>query len=141
MDKEKLEDTLYDYYKETPSYVKTVIDKIPEGSISMEKISIIKYLYNKYLSELDAKKIEEIIETSRLFSAKLDNISPKSVSLQVEYIYRTFLDALVFNPYNRGLTFQVMNECVKVFSGYYDKYNIANESCVQLSSNVGKIRG
>lgn len=142
MENNTLEKVTFDYYEKSPSYVKMINDMLPESKASNEKKLIIKELYNYYLNNSSEEKINEIVEISRLFREKIAITDVKLIALQVDYMYANFLDRFVFDTFNRGLIFDIMNDCVKLFVGYYDKVNtnIINESSIIMNSTYGSKR-
>ena len=126
----------FDYYENSPSYVKMVNDMLPENKISNEKKLIIKKVYNEYLNNLGEDKITDFIEVSRLFMEKLSITDVNSIALQLDYINNNFLNRIIFDTFNRELVFDIMNECMKLFVGYYDKVktSFASESCVPMNN-------
>ena len=135
----EIESLSFDYYEKSPSYVKMVSDMLPENKISNEKKLIIKKIYNDYLNNLDEEKITDFIEVSRLFIEKLSMTDTNSIALQVDYIN---FNRIIFDTFNRELVFDIMNECMKLFVGYYDKVktSLVNESCAMMMNNLYNTR-
>ena len=123
MENKKFENISFDYYANTPSYVKMIVDMLPESVASNEKKSIIIMLYNFYLNHIDKDKVKEIIMISGLFREKISLSDLNTIARQVEFIYSNFLERIIFNSINRDKIFETMNECVKVFVDYYELYN------------------
>ena len=138
----EIESLSFDYYEKSPSYVKMVSDMLPENKISNEKKLIIKKIYNDYLNNLDEEKITEFIDVSRLFIEKLSMTDTNSIALQVDYINSNFFNRIIFDTFNRELVFDIMNECMKLFVGYYDKVktSLVNESCAMMMNNLYNTR-
>ncbi len=61
----------YDYYSNTQSYIKMILDILPESMISIEKKQVIKELYNFYLNRFSEEKIKEILAISSMFREKI----------------------------------------------------------------------
>ena len=127
----------FDYYTQAPSYVKLIVDMLPESKASNEKKSVIQELYNYYLNHITENEVKEIIMISGLFREKIAVSDLNSIARQVEYIYSNFLDRIVFDSINRKKIFEVMNECIKVFSNYYDLYN---ENIIDNSNQYSNLR-
>ena len=138
MENNGFERVLFDYYDMTPSYVKMVVDMIPESKISNDKKYIIKEIYNFYLNNVASEeKINEVIEVSKMFRERLITTDMQTIALQVNYIYEFFLNKLIFDSFNRDVTLDTMNDNIKLFSGYYEKNNnkIMSESSVLLTTS------
>ena len=61
----------YDYYSNTASYVRMILEMLPEGKVSPKKKIIIKELYNFFLNHFDADKISEIASITAMFREKI----------------------------------------------------------------------
>ncbi len=130
----------FDYYNNTPSYIKMIVDMLPESRLSNEKKVIIKDLYNYLLATSNDAKINEIIKVSRLFREKIALSDLNSIAKQVDYIYATFFNKLIFDSINRKKVFDIMTGCVGVYSGFYDEFGKAMyvSSYEELSSSVNR---
>ena len=124
MENNEFERISFDYYTNTSSYVKMIVDMMPVSRVSNEKKAIIKELYNYYLNHANEELVKEIIMVSGLFREKVALSDLNTIAKQVEYIYLNFLDKIFFNSINRNKMFEIMNECIKVFVGYYDLSNV-----------------
>ena len=91
----------FDYYNNAPSYIKMIVDMLPESKLSNEKKVIIRDLYNYYLATSNDAKINEIIKVSRLFREKIALSDLNSIAKQVDYIYATFFNKIIFDSINR----------------------------------------
>ena len=123
MEKMNFDSLYYDYYSNTSSYVKMILDMLPEGKVSNAKKQVIKELYNYFLNNYDSEKIKEIARVSAMFREIIAISNLESVARHVEYIYVTFLDRIIFDSTNRDKIFDIMNESMKVYVGYYSMYN------------------
>ena len=130
----------FDYYNNAPSYIKMIVDMLPESKLSNEKRVIIRDLYNYYLATSNDAKINEIIKVSRLFREKISLSDLNSIAKQVDYIYATFFNKIIFDSINRQAVFDIMTGCVGVYSGFYDEYSkdMYSSSNVELSSSVNR---
>ncbi len=131
----------YNYYANSSSYVKMILDMLPESKVSAEKKQIIKELYNYFMSNFTEDKIKEIATVSAMFREKVAVSSLDSITKNAEYIYVNFLDKIIFDSINRNKYFDIMNECMKVYVGYYSEYNKNNQFVyddVELESNYAR---
>ena len=112
----------FNYYLNTSSYVKTILDILPEEKVSKKKKAIIIELFNYMFNDLNEDELKNIAKISDMFNEKLTVSSNKEIMLQVEYIYHNFLEKMMFDSQNRRLYLDIMNECVKVYAGYYEEY-------------------
>ena len=135
METKEIGKVMFDYYEEMPSYVKTIVDALPDNKASIEKKEIIKILYNLYMNKASNEKVEEIVEVSKMFRNKLNTMDLNTITLQVDYMYKVFLNKFIFDTFNRDIVFDAMTDNAKFFSGYYEKNNnkIRNESSVLMS--------
>ena len=130
----------FDYYNNAPSYIKMIVDMLPESRLSNQKKIIIRDLYNYYLTTSNKAKINEIIKISRLFREKIALSDLNSVAKQVDYICATFFNKIIFDSINRQTIFDIMTGCVGVYSGFYDEYSrtMYESSNIELSSSVNR---
>ena len=123
MESEVIGKVSFDYYLKSPSYIKMIVDMLPDSKASIEKKYIIRELYNYYMNHTNEEKISEITKISSLFREKVAITDLNTIARQVDYLYSNFLNRIIFDSINRGKIFEIMNECVKVFVGYYDLEN------------------
>ena len=112
----------YDYYTKTSSYVKMIMDMLPENRVDNIKKSIIQELYNFILAHSNDEKINDVIQVSSLYREKLSLTDINTIARYAEYIYTNFLEKMIFDSINRNRIFDIMNECMKVYVGYYNEY-------------------
>lgn len=117
------ENISYNYYLNTTSYVKTILDFLPDEQVSKEKKAIIMEIYNYLLNGVNKEELSDIIKVSEKFNDQLITMSNQDIMIQVEFIYRNFLDKMVFDSYNRKKYFDNMNECVKLIQRLNQEYN------------------
>ena len=120
MESMELDNLYYDYFSNTTSYVKTILDMLPESKVSMAKKSIIKELYNYFLNNYSEEKIKEIASISVLYIEKMAVSSPEEIAMNAEYIYNNFLEKIIFDSRNRDKIFNIMNESMKVYVEYFN---------------------
>lgn len=120
MENKEIEKVSFDYYRKSPSYLKTIVDMIPESMMSIEKRNIIGEIYNYYLNHASKEKIDEIIMTSRLFREKLALVNHNIIVDFVRFVNNYFINNIIFNSINRDILLDILNENVKTFAGYYD---------------------
>ena len=118
----------YDYYSNTTSYVKIILEMLPDKKVSQMKKQIVKELYNFFLNHFSDDKIREISKVSSMFRDKISVSNPQETAILVNYIYDNFLDKIIFDSINRSRFFDVMNESLKIYTGYYSEYQISNEN-------------
>ena len=137
MDNFELESIAFDYYDNAPSYVKMIVDMLPESKMSNDKKYIVKELYNFYLNHSSDDKIEDVISASRLFREKITIADFDSLVNFVNYIHNIFLDHIIFGSMDdRCVIFDTMNENIKLYSGYYDEYKKANYHNVESNGFI-----
>ena len=112
----------FNYYLNTSSYVKTILDILPEEKVSKKKKAIIIEIFNYLLNDLKEEELKDVIKVSDMFNEKLMISSNKEIMLQINYIYYNFLEKMIFDANNRKLYFNIMNECIKVYVDYYKDY-------------------
>ena len=117
------ENISYNYYLNTTSYVKTILDFLPDEQVSKEKKAIIMEIYNYLLNGVNKEELSDIIKVSEKFNDQLITMSNQDIMIQVEFIYRNFLDKMVFDSYNRKKYLDNMNECVKLIQRLNQEYN------------------
>ena len=124
MEKEILERVTYDYYLKAPSYLRYIMDMLPEKLISDEKKYIISRIYNDYLNHAPEEKVRETIKISSMFREKLSVSNMNDIAKFVDYIHSFYLNRIIFETTNRDKFFDNITENVKVFTGCYDLKNI-----------------
>lgn len=130
----------FNYYLNTSSYVKTILDILPEKKVSNRKKALIMEIYNYLLNNLSEEELNTIVTVSERFNERLVNSSNNEIMMQVNYIYENFLEKMLFDSYNRKRYFDIMNECIKVYTGYYQEYS-NNNSYYEFNDNaIGNIR-
>ena len=122
MENNSFENIYYDYFTNTSSYVKTIFDLLPRSEEVMRDKSIIRALYNYIMNNAsDTKKIE-VSYVSSMFYDEISLLSKEEAYKQAEYLYNNFLKKMIYDSINREKFFDIMNECVKVFVGFYSEY-------------------
>ena len=117
----------YDYYSNTSSYVKMILDMLPESMASIQKKLVIKELYNYFLNHFDEEKIREISTISKLFREKISVSSLEDTANFVNFVCKNYLDKIVFDSANREIIFNIFNDSMKVYVGYFTEYNNKKE--------------
>ena len=87
MDNNNFDKVMYDYYSNTSSYVKLIMDMMPESRASKEKKYVVKELYNYFLNRMDEEKIKEISIISNLFREQISISSLEDIAKIVDFIY------------------------------------------------------
>ena len=114
----------FDYYNDAPSYIKLIIDMIPEKMMSNEKKMIIRDLYNFYMNQYSPEKIEQIVQISKLFRDKMELAvfgDMQSLAVFVESVKLVYFDRLIINASSRSEIFDELFNHIKVTSGFYDE--------------------
>ena len=124
MGNKEFEKISYDYFSNTSSYVKMVLDMLPDNEVSIEKKQIIKELYNYFLNQFDENKIKEISLVSSMFREKMESSSLEDAKRYAKVIYTYFLDKIIFDSINRKQIFNIMNDSMKVYVGYFSHENV-----------------
>lgn len=140
MEINNFDDISFNYYLNTTSYVKTILDILPEKKVSKEKKALIMEIYNYILSNLSENELSNIVIVSEKFNEKLTYCSNQEIMLQVEYLYKNFLEKMLFDSCNRKIYFDIMNECVKVYTGYYQEYSNNNNYYEFNDNAISNIR-
>ena len=119
MKNKNINDLLFDYFSNTKTYVRTILDILPEEEVPSRKKAIIIELFNCMLYTLSQEELKEIVNISRLYNEQIALKSSNEVLVQARFIYKNFLDKMLFDSSNRRLYFGIMNECIKVSADYY----------------------
>ena len=112
MEREENKKIMFDYYTKAPSYIKMIVDMIPENGISSEKKYYISSIYNEYLNCLPGEKVREIIKVSCIFGERLDIINPSEVAKLVDFICSFYLNRIIFETVSRDKIFNSINWCI-----------------------------
>ena len=118
----------FDYYSNTASYVKMIVEMLPEGKVSSTKKWVIKEIYNFFLNHFNADKKNEIACISGMFREKISISNMEDIAKYADYIYSNFIENIIFDSINREKIFDIMNESMKVYVGYYSEYRSANSN-------------
>ena len=119
MENKTLDNVEFDYYLNTPSYVKMIVDMLPEVSNQMKQV--VRELYNYYMNRFDGSKINEIVNISSKYEDKLSSSNLEMASKYAEFIYENFINQFVFDQAHRLEIFDVMHENVRLHVGCYQK--------------------
>ena len=125
----------YDYYSNTPSYVKMILETLPESMVSPKKKQVVQELYNYFLNRYDNEKIKEITKISSLFREKISLSSLEETINFMKIIYNNYIDRIVFDSANRETVFNILNDNMKVYVGYFSAYKRDN-----ISEGINEIR-
>ena len=124
------ENLYFDYFTNSPSYVKVVLDLLPNNEEINRNKDLVKTLYNYVMNNVNDDKRMEILYVSSMFNNQI-SLSPKEdVYKQVDYIYNNFLKRMIYDSINREKIFDIMNECVKLYTGFYSEYQNIRVSSV-----------
>lgn len=126
MDNKDIEKVLFNYFLNTTSYVKTVLDFLSEEEVSKEKKAYIVEMFNYIFNSLNKEELMDVVKISNLFQEKLSLMSHNEAKIEALYIYKNFFEKMLFDSYNRGIYFSILNECIKVSVGYYQVLNDSN---------------
>ena len=125
MEEKKFESVKYDYYTNTSSYIKMILEELPESSFSYEKKQIVKDIFNHFMNEYNKTLAPEMNSVTGLYREVVDNNSKEVVANNVEFFRLRFLEPLIFAPiFNRLRIFIAMHEFIKVSVGYYTDYQL-----------------
>ncbi len=130
----------YDYYNGVPSYVKQIINVLPEGVVSNDVKEIIISIYNYMLNSASVAKKQEVVYVSSKFVEKMGLVPEEEILYQAGYIYNTFLKSMVHQMINRERIFNAMNECVKIYVGYYSEKEMLISTPTGIKREVGSYR-
>ena len=98
----------YDYYLNLPSYVRMILDLLPEEIVSAEMRDVIKKQYNYTLGNLTTDRVKAIIDISDKFAVKVETdreISAKYADLA----YLLFLKPMAFGEVNWAESLNKLN--------------------------------
>lgn len=124
MGRNDINNSNFDYYNNTRSYFKTIIDMVPSDALSNEKKDILALIYNYILNNFNSIKKTEISYVTAMFMEKVSTSSIEEINKQVDYIFNNFIIKILYDGVNREKIFDIMNECVKLYVGYYSDYEI-----------------
>ena len=130
MEKKDLNDISYDYYTNTISYVKMILNNMNNIDNIEEIKYIIKAIYNFLLSDFNNEKIEEICTVSLLFESKLSKLPKNESKRIINYIYKNYIEKMIFDYYGRNEIFEEMNENIKSYVGYYGIF----KQCIPINN-------
>ena len=121
MNTRNIDNMFYDYYSNTETYLKTILNILTEEQVSSDKRRVLIKQFNYEMGMLNEDELESIILASRLFSEKLALFPKEYAIYQALEIYNTFLQNMLFDSAHLKKYFDVMNECIKVKADYYRK--------------------
>ena len=122
------ENNIFDYYNNWPSYVKIILDMIPDGIISIGTKSKFRNMYNQVLANSSADEISDIITSSALFGAKISRYNDIDAFNTLEHIYNIYMVRIL----NDLSAFDKLNDYIKSFvNDYVEELNV---------EKVGRVR-
>jgi hypothetical protein len=113
----------YDYYSNTSSYIKMILEVLPESMVSTGKKQVVKELFNFYMNRFGEEKIKEISAISSMFREKIAVSNLDDIARHVEFLYVTFIEGIIYDSANREMLFDTLNETMKAYVGYYQRFN------------------
>ena len=118
MENKNFERVEYDYFTNSPSYVRMILEMLPECVMpTSEKVSI-KNMYNSYLNSYDESEIKEIATVSLMFREKINNISLAQLITFAQRAYELYFEEMLVPGANRGIIFDKLNDSMKLFVDY-----------------------
>ena len=118
MENKSFERVEYDYFTNSPSYVRMILEMLPECVMpTSEKVSI-KNMYNSYLNSYDESEIKEIATVSLMFREKINNISLAQLITFAQRAYELYFEEMLVPGANRGIIFDKLNDSMKLFVDY-----------------------
>ena len=123
MNNKSINEILFKYILNSTSYIRTLLTILPEEEVSTSEKAVINEIFNLIIKTLSEKELKNITEISNLFESRLSLMSHEDALIQARYIYKTFLRRMMFESSNRRLYFDIMNECIKASTGYYQEYD------------------
>lgn len=131
----------FDYFSNNTSYVRTILNMLPEEKASKQDKALIITLYNYILNNLSAEKRRELLYVSTLFNDKVSmHENSETAYKQAEYMYDNFLTKIISDSVNRGKFFDIMNECIKTYVGFYSEYQVVISSPNDIKIEKGHYR-
>ncbi len=122
MENTSFEKLYYDYYANTSSYVKKIVDLIPNDREYEDKKSAIQVIYNYLLNTAHQPERENISRLSYLFNEKMEYLPQEEVLKRTKYYFDTFFNSMIHDSINREKIFNILNDCIEVYVRYYPSY-------------------
>ena len=109
----RFEDITSDYYSDNSSYVKTVLDHLPECMITEGKKDFIDRVVNEMVKKMSEQERIQYRRISRKFNDILALSSEDNIMVYVTYIYKVHLEKLFASTIEkRKYCFEKMNGCI-----------------------------
>ena len=118
MENNNFEKVEFDYFSNSPSYLRMILEMLPECMVSTQKKHMIRTIYNNILNRSNENDIKEIAVISILFRDKLSTTSLDDIVRFVKYIYELYIEKMLSDVTNRGSIFDTLNDCMKLYVGY-----------------------
>lgn len=123
MENNNFEKVEFDYFSNSPSYLRMILEMLPECMVSTQKKHMIRTIYNNILNRSNENDIKEIAVISILFRDKLSTTSLDDIVRFVKYIYELYIEKMLSDVTNRGSIFDTLNDCMKLYVGYLSRIN------------------
>ena len=118
MENKSFERVEYDYFTNSPSYVRMILEMLPECVMPTSEKVYIKNMYNSYLNSYDESEIKEIATVSLMFREKINNISLAQLITFAQRAYELYFEEMLVPGANRGIIFDKLNDSMKLFVDY-----------------------
>ncbi len=129
----------FDYYNNTPSYVREILNLLGDEVSDLDKL-VIPAIYNFILNTYPIERKREVLYVSGMFLEKMELVPREEIVEQARYIYRTILKKMVFDMTNRERFFKIMNENVKIYVEYYSEKELLTSTSKGIVRTTGNYR-
>ena len=109
---ERIENLRFNYYLNTVSYVKTIMDALPEGVASKGEKSAVIDIFNAYYVCLDEAQRKVFADISNSFNNK---VSGSNISLLAEYMYCNFIYSIIYDFRTQKKTILELHNSIKKY--------------------------
>ena len=129
----------FDYYNNTPSYVREMLNLLGDEVSDLDKL-VVPAIYNFILNTYPIERKREVLYVSGMFIEKMELVPREEIVEQARYIYRTILKKMVFDMTNRERFFKIMNENVKIYVEYYSEKELLTSTSKGIVKTTGNYR-
>ena len=123
MENKNIENVEYDYFSNSPSYVRTILDMLPENIVPTSKKRIIRDIYNRFLNISSENEIREITAISILFDKKIKNTRFDELLRLIKFTYEIYIERMLNKSCDCGMLFDQLKDSMRSYVDYQSYVN------------------
>ena len=124
----------FDYYLNTPCFLKMILDILPEPEVSQEARLLARDAYNKILNNSSVREIVEISTVSQALWNKIQCSSASELVRFASLAYENYIVGLLRDSAYLGPIFDGLKDSVKLFASDFVREYVLTEEQSEVTS-------